>query len=80
MEIFGLVFSTMGLIGLGAGVLFFIVFIFDVFIQKKYAILHNFPVIGHMRHLLTLIGPEMRQYWVANDKEEFETVKLERWL
>ena len=66
MEIFGLVFSTMGLIGLGAGVLFFIVFIFDVFIQKKYAILHNFPVFGHMRHLLIIIGHEMRQYWVSN--------------
>lgn len=47
-----------------------LVFIYDVFIQKKHTILHNFPVVGHLRYFLEMIGPEMRQYWVANDKEE----------
>ena len=38
--------------------------------QTKHAIMHNFPVVGHLRYWLEMIGPEMRQYWVANDKEE----------
>ncbi len=43
--------------------------IYDV-LQKKHAILHNFPVIGHFRYLLESIGPELRQYIVTNDNEE----------
>ncbi len=38
--------------------------------QKKHAILHNFPVIGHFRYWLESIGPEMRQYIVTNNDEE----------
>ena len=53
----------------------------DVFMQKKHTILHNFPVVGHIRYLLELIGPEMRQYWVANDKEEMPFNRDERsWI
>lgn len=43
--------------------------IHDVF-QKKHAILRNFPVIGHLRYLIEKIGPELRQYIVANNDEE----------
>lgn len=42
---------------------------YDVF-QKKHAILHNFPVIGHFRYWLETIGPELRQYIVTNNDEE----------
>ena len=53
----------------------------DVFIQRKHVILHNFPVVGHLRYLLELVGPEMRQYWVANDKEEMPFNRDERkWI
>ncbi|MEE2961974.1 MAG: FMN-binding glutamate synthase family protein [Myxococcota bacterium] len=38
--------------------------------QNRSAIRHNFPVIGWGRYLLEQIGPELRQYLVANDKEE----------
>lgn len=41
----------------------------DVF-QKRHTILRNFPLIGHFRYLIEGIGPELRQYIVANDKEE----------
>eukprot|EP01047_Picozoa_sp_COSAG01_P083257 COSAG01_NODE_17336_length_1159_cov_1.182075_3_plen_228_part_01 len=44
--------------------------IYDIFIQKKHAIQHNFPVLGHLRYLLEMIGPELRQYWIAKDDEE----------
>ena len=46
------------------------VFFRDVFFQRTHAIRHNFPVVGNLRYFLESIGPELRQYWVANDKEE----------
>lgn len=39
-------------------------------IQKKHAILRNFPIIGHLRYVLESFGPELRQYIVTNNDEE----------
>lgn len=39
-------------------------------LQRKHAIKHNFPIIGHFRYWLESIGPEIRQYLVANNNEE----------
>ena len=39
-------------------------------IQRKHALLRNFPVVGHGRYLLERIGPELRQYIVAGNDEE----------
>jgi glutamate synthase (ferredoxin) len=39
-------------------------------IQTKHAILRNFPVVGHLRYLLEMIGPELRQYIVTSNNEE----------
>lgn len=39
-------------------------------LQKKHAILHNFPIIGHFRYWLEAIGPELRQYIVTSNNEE----------
>ena len=52
----------------GLGILLFIIGIHDI-AQKKHAILRNFPVLGHMRFLLELIGPEIHQYFVESDTE-----------
>lgn len=53
----------------------------DILIQKKHTIKHNFPIVGHIRYWLETIGPEMRQYWVANDKEEMPFNRDERsWI
>ena len=38
---------------------------YDLF-QKKHTILRNFPVVGHMRFLLEMIGPELHQYFVES--------------
>lgn len=46
-----------------------LLFVYDV-LQRRLPILHNFPLIGHIRYLLILIGPEMRQYVVAANREE----------
>ena len=54
----------------GLVVLLLFLLIEDIFIQKRHAIRHNFPLVGRLRYLLEMVGPELRQYWVANDKEE----------
>jgi glutamate synthase domain-containing protein 2 len=38
--------------------------------QRRHAILRNFPVIGHLRYLIEALGPELRQYIVADNDEE----------
>ncbi|WP_299229064.1 FMN-binding glutamate synthase family protein [uncultured Psychroserpens sp.] len=53
----------------------------DVFFQKKHTISHNFPVIGHIRYIFESIGPEMRQYFIANNREELPFNRIERgWI
>lgn len=42
--------------------------LYDVF-QKKHAILRNFPLLGHMRYLLELIGPEIHQYFIEDNTD-----------
>ena len=54
---------------IGLGVFFGIVAIHDV-TQRKHAILRNFPIIGHLRYLIEKVGPELRQYIVADNDEE----------
>ncbi|EQA46525.1 glutamate synthase domain protein [Leptospira broomii serovar Hurstbridge str. 5399] len=59
------------------GIFLVIVFIHDI-VQRKHTIKHNFPIVGHIRYLFEMIGPELRQYWVANDKEEMPFNRAER--
>jgi glutamate synthase domain-containing protein 2 len=50
-------------------------------VQRRHAILRNFPVIGHGRYLLEAIGPELRQYIVAgNDEERPFSRDQRRWV
>src|SRR5262245_36176830 len=39
-------------------------------LQRKHAILRNFPVLGHFRFWLEAVGPELRQYIVTGNDEE----------
>ncbi len=39
-------------------------------LQRRHAILRNFPIIGHFRYWLEAIGPELRQYVVTGNDEE----------
>ncbi len=58
-----------------------IVLIRDIFIQKKHTVTHNFPLIGHFRYWLEQIGPEIRQYLIANNREELPFNRGERsWI
>jgi len=50
-------------------------------LQRKHAISHNFPVVGHLRFMLEKIGPELRQYIVANNREELPFNRSQRsWI
>ena len=66
-----------------AGVLLLIlasIALYDI-TQKRHAIIHNFPVVGHFRYILESIGPEIRQYIVAkNDEERPFSRDQRRWV
>ncbi len=58
-----------------------VVAIKDIFFSKEHIIKHNFPVVGHLRYFLESIGPELRQYIVASDREELPFNRNERgWI
>ncbi|MBP2832771.1 FMN-binding glutamate synthase family protein [Aquimarina sp. U1-2] len=50
----------------------------DIFFNRKHTINHNYPIIGHFRYMLESIGPEIRQYFVANNREELPFNRIER--
>ncbi len=45
------------------------VVVYDL-VQRRHAVLRNFPVIGHFRFMLEAIGPELRQYIVTDNNSE----------
>jgi glutamate synthase domain-containing protein 2 len=47
-------------------------------LQKKQTIRNNFPVIGNIRYWFESIGPELRQYIVANNREELPFNRRQR--
>ncbi|MGI8676576.1 MAG: glutamate synthase-related protein [Nocardioidaceae bacterium] len=50
-------------------------------LQRRHAILRNFPVVGHARFWLESIGPELRQYVIAgNDEERPFSRDQRRWV
>ncbi len=53
----------------------------DIFFNHSHTIKHNYPVVGHIRYLLEKIGPELRQYIVANNREELPFDRSQRsWI
>jgi glutamate synthase domain-containing protein 2 len=60
----------------------FLIFLVVVFIldirNKRQTIKNNYPVVGHLRYLLEKIGPELRQYIVANNREELPFNRSQR--
>jgi glutamate synthase domain-containing protein 2 len=53
----------------GVGAFLALVATYDL-IQRKHAVLKNFPIIGHLRYLLEGIGPEVRQYIIADNNAD----------
>ena len=61
---------------IGLGVVGAVV-VYDL-VQRKHAILRNFPIIGHFRYLLEAVGPELRQYIVTDNNDERPFTRDER--
>ncbi len=56
------------------------VVVYDL-VQRRHAVLRNFPVVGHFRYLLEAVGPELRQYIVTdNDEERPFSRDQRRWI
>jgi len=49
-----------------------------LFIQRRHTLLRNFGILGQARYLMESIGPELRQYFFANDTEERPFNRSER--
>jgi glutamate synthase domain-containing protein 2 len=50
-------------------------------LQRRHAILRNFPIAGHLRYMLEAFGPELRQYIVtSNDEERPFSRDQRRWV
>ena len=50
-------------------------------IQRRHAIVRNYPVVGHLRYVLEAFGPELRQYIVtSNDEERPFSRDQRRWV
>lgn len=61
-------------------VILVIVAVYDL-TQTAHPVLRIFPVLGHIRYFLIEIGPELRQYLVAQNREELPFNRSEReWI
>jgi glutamate synthase domain-containing protein 2 len=50
-------------------------------VQRRHTIRHNFPLVGHFRYMIEKIGPELRQYIVASNREELPFNRRQRsWI
>jgi glutamate synthase domain-containing protein 2 len=49
-------------------------------LQRRHAVLRNYPVIGHLRFLLEFIRPEIRQYFIEADGEALPFSRQQRSL
>ncbi|GGA71773.1 FMN-binding glutamate synthase family protein [Ornithinibacillus halotolerans] len=52
------------------GLILFIIYLYlkDKY-QNQHSILKTHPLLGRLRYIFEMIGPEFRQYWFLNDKE-----------
>ena len=60
----------LALVGLG---------VYDL-VQTRRSILRNYPVIGHLRFMLELVRPELRQYFLESDNEATPFSRAQRSL
>ena len=60
----GAVLGWWWLVGVAAVLL--VVALYDV-LQRRHAVLRNYPVVGHLRYLLELVRPELQQYFIERN-------------
>jgi glutamate synthase domain-containing protein 2 len=70
--------STLFVFALGLAALLLVIVYFLDRIQTRDAVLRNYPVIGHMRYILSGLGEFFRQYFFAMDRDELPFNRAER--
>lgn len=70
--------ATLFVFSIGLAVLFLVVIFVHDKMQTSDAVLRNYPVVGHMRYVLTEMGEFFRQYFFAMDREELPFNRAER--
>ncbi len=84
--VLGLLVAVGAMLALGQGLAVALVFAALVAIgirdllQRRHAILRNYPVIGHLRFLFEYIRPEIRQYFIESDAEAAPFSRAQRSL
>lgn len=63
---------------LGLASIYILILLVKDKLQKRDAILHNYPVIGRFRYLFSTLGEFFRQYFFAMDREEMPFNRAER--
>ena len=53
--------------------------IYDI-LQKRHAILKNYPIMGHFRYLFEDFRPEIRQYFIESDQDALPFSRMQRSL
>tara|TARA_B110001452_G_C15222250_1_gene423693 strand:- start:11 stop:1600 length:1590 start_codon:yes stop_codon:yes gene_type:complete len=62
------------------GLILLTIAIYDVF-QKKNTITRNFPLLGRLRNVFILLGPPIRQYFIASNRDELPFNRSQRnWI
>ena len=62
-------FTSLPIIIFYALALFVFIFYLKDRYQNQHSILKTHPILGRMRYILEMVGPEFRQYWFLNDRE-----------
>ena len=55
-----------------------IVAIYDAFVNKKHSITKNFPILGRIRFLMERFRPEIRQYFIEDDRSGLPFDRVQR--
>src|SRR5690625_4048657 len=69
MSMFMSIFKLLLLVLFYGFIILFIYLFIKYNYQNQHSILKTHPVLGKLRYIFEMIGPEFRQYWFLNDKE-----------
>ncbi|MEI3611158.1 FMN-binding glutamate synthase family protein [Pseudogracilibacillus sp. SO30301A] len=69
LSIFMSIFKMLPLILFYGLIILLIYFFIKDKYQNQHSILKTHPVLGRLRYIFEMVGPEFRQYWFLNDKE-----------
>ena len=70
--------ASLFVVSIGVVVLLIAILFIRDRMQTADAVLHNYPVVGHLRYVFSTLGEFLRQYFFAMDREEMPFNRAER--